>query len=420
MLAFKKVMVATLALGVLAPAFAFAQTTSTTSASLLVGQIQSLQTQINVLQQQQQQAMATLVTTLRQGSTGDQVLILQALLAADPSIYPEGIVSGFFGRLTADAVKRFQKKNGIEQVGLVGPKTLKKLQEFLREHPLAFSVASSTATSTQGRSHEDKRGKSEDRRPCAIIPPGHLVAPGWLKKHKGENNQIVPECQKLPKGIKDLLDDDDDDDNDNDDDDDRNPPVADITVPVISAISVSNVAATVATVGWTTNEGATSQVAYGLTSSYTNTTALNTALVTTHQVVLSGLTASTVYHFRIDSKDASGNLATSSDITFTTSATPDTTAPVISGINVSPVASTTATIAWTTSENATGKVYYGTVSPVNFLTALTMSSAALTTGHSFGLTGLATSTMYFYALESKDASLNTSTTSTQSFVTTAI
>ena len=97
--------------------------------------------------------------------------------------------------------------------------------------------------------------------------------------------------------------------------------------------------------------------------------------------------------------------------------TPDVIAPVISGTSVSSIASTTATVAWTTNENATGKVYYSTVSPVNFLTALTMSSAALTTSHSFGLTGLATSTTYYYVLESKDASVNTATTSTQSFAT---
>lgn len=210
MSALRKIMAIVLALGVFTPAFAFAETASTT-ASAQLAQIQALQAQINLLQQQQQGAIANLVSTFRQGSSGDQVAILQALLAADPSIYPEGTVSGFFGKLTAQAVKRFQKKNGLEQVGNVGPKTLRKLQEFLQEHPLGFNMASSTATSTiRIGSREGKREDwREDRRPCAIIPPGHLIAPGWLKKHEGEDRPIVPPCQNLPKGIKDRLEGDD-------------------------------------------------------------------------------------------------------------------------------------------------------------------------------------------------------------------
>jgi hypothetical protein len=42
-------------------------------------------------------------------------------------------------------------------------------------------------------------------------------------------------------------------------------------------------------------------------------------MVTSHSQSLSGLSAGTVYHYRVKSRDASGNLATSSDFTFTTS-----------------------------------------------------------------------------------------------------
>src|SRR3989344_1357588 len=44
------------------------------------------------------------------GMKGDDVLRLQALLASDKEIYTEGTVSGYFGNLTAQAVKRFQTK----------------------------------------------------------------------------------------------------------------------------------------------------------------------------------------------------------------------------------------------------------------------------------------------------------------------
>jgi len=438
MTALKNVTAAALALSIFAPALAFAQTTSTTSASTLIGQIQSIQTQINTLRNQQQQYLATLQTTLAQGSAGEQVATLQALLAADPELYPEGIVSGFYGRLTADAVKRFQKKNGIEQVGFVGPKTLKKLQEHLKKNPLAFAEAvaattasTSTATSSASTTYPIivKKNKGKDSRFCAIVPPGHLIAPGWLKKHKGEDRQIVPECQNLPKGIKNLLDRDRDHDDDDDDDHGNGwhhgtttPPVADTTAPVISSISTSGISTTTVSINWLTNELATSKVYYSTTTPVnlaTAPTVTNNALVTSRTMNLTGLAASTTYYFVVESRDAANNTATVSTQSFTTAALPaaDTTAPVISSIGMSNVSSTTAMISWMTNESATSKIYYATSTPVNLSTALSVSNVSLLTNHILNLGGLTASTTYYYVLESKDAANNTATTSTQGFVT---
>lgn len=429
MTALKNITATALALSIFAPSLAFAQTTSTTSASVLVGQIQSIQTQINSLKQQQQQYLATLQSTLAQGSAGEQVATLQALLASDPSLYPEGIVSGFYGRLTADAVKRFQKKNGIDQVGFVGPKTLKKLQEFLKKNPLAFDVAvaaaTSTATSTSSSTPSNNgKAKGKDKRPCAIVPPGHLIAPGWLKKHKGEDRQIVPECQKLPKGIKDLIErDHDDEDDDNNDHGTTTPPVADTTAPVISSVNTSGTSTTTASINWLTNELATSKVYFGTTTPVnlaSSTVVSNNSLVSGHTLNLTGLVPSTTYYFVVESKDASLNTSTSSTLSFVTSALPvvDATAPVISSIGLSNISSTTAMISWITNEAATSKLYYATTTPVNLSTALSVSNLSLVTNHIMNLAGLTVSTTYYYVLESKDAAANTATTSTQSFVTT--
>ena len=97
-------------------------------------------------------------------------------------------------------------------------------------------------------------------------------------------------------------------------------PSIDITPPAISAISSSNINSTSATISWTTNEASDTQVEYGITPSYGSSSALDTNLVTSHSQRLSGLTASTLYHYRVKSRDAAGNLANSSDQTFTTSA----------------------------------------------------------------------------------------------------
>jgi len=92
------------------------------------------------------------------------------------------------------------------------------------------------------------------------------------------------------------------------------------TAPVISGVSASGITASGATISWTTDKAADSQVAYGLTASYGSMSGLNPALSTTHTVTLSGLAASTTYHYQVLSRDGQGNLASSGDYTFTTAA----------------------------------------------------------------------------------------------------
>ncbi len=67
---------------------------------------------------------ATFDRQLELGMTGSDVTTLQTFLATDTSIYPRGLVTGYFGALTKDAVSRFQAQNGISAVGRVGPQTL--------------------------------------------------------------------------------------------------------------------------------------------------------------------------------------------------------------------------------------------------------------------------------------------------------
>lgn len=61
---------------------------------------------------------------LEVGMRGTDISAMQTFFAADTTIYPQGIVSGYFGFLTKAAVSNFQSKNGISSVGRVGPATL--------------------------------------------------------------------------------------------------------------------------------------------------------------------------------------------------------------------------------------------------------------------------------------------------------
>jgi peroxiredoxin len=100
------------------------------------------------------------------------------------------------------------------------------------------------------------------------------------------------------------------------------------TPPVVSGINVSNITDLAGTVSWTTDEPATSQVLFGATNAYGSTTTVDQKLATSHSATLSGLTPSTTYHFKVTSKDGSGNLATSQDQTFTTRSSVATSAEV--------------------------------------------------------------------------------------------
>jgi hypothetical protein len=97
--------------------------------------------------------------------------------------------------------------------------------------------------------------------------------------------------------------------------------------PVITSISSGSPTPYSATITWTTDEPATSQVNHGTTTAY-GTASSSAALVTSHSIALTGLTASIPYHFQVESVDGQGNTATSSDQTFTTPA--DTHAPSVS------------------------------------------------------------------------------------------
>ena len=82
-----------------------------------------------------------LTRQLHIGMSGSDVTALQTFLAADPTLYPQGLVTGYYGSLTAAAVSRFQTRNGISAVGRVGPQTLPVLNA---------QMANGTVVSTGG------------------------------------------------------------------------------------------------------------------------------------------------------------------------------------------------------------------------------------------------------------------------------
>ena len=249
----------------------------------LKAQIEALITQIENLREAKGEIKDTgkeikvtlkLLRQLRKGMSGDDVALLQEMLATDPEIYPDALVTGYFGNLTERAVKRFQKAANIEQVGLVGPKTLAKINELLKE-----------GTGASGK-----------------VPPGLLIAPG-IRKKLGFEPQPLP-GQKLPPGIEKKLG------------------KEDTISPVISEISVLDVTTSSAMIAWFTDEEADSNVWYDTITPLviTDTTSAESSsdFVLYREIPLFGLTPNIAYYYIVNSADVLGNATSSGEEVFNT------------------------------------------------------------------------------------------------------
>jgi peptidoglycan hydrolase-like protein with peptidoglycan-binding domain len=140
-------------------AIALALTTLAWVAPINGATVEELQAQINALLQQIAQLQAQLAaqggtTTvtgcftkdLSKGMKDAEVTTLQQVLKTDSSIYPEGLVTGYFGSLTEAAVKKFQAKYGITQTGTVGPVTRAKLNALYCGTAQQTTTVAPTAT----------------------------------------------------------------------------------------------------------------------------------------------------------------------------------------------------------------------------------------------------------------------------------
>lgn len=90
------------------------------------------------------QAHAAYLRQLDIGARGADVTELQTYLAATPAFYPQGLITGYFGSMTASAVARFQTNYGIAPVGRVGPVTIAKLNSLLGGDATTFGPMAPT------------------------------------------------------------------------------------------------------------------------------------------------------------------------------------------------------------------------------------------------------------------------------------
>ncbi len=192
--------------------------------------------------------------------------------------------------------------------------------------------------------------------------------------------------------------------------------VADGSPPTSSGVTASSITPNSATITWTTNENSDSQVEYGFNTSYGSSTALDSSMVINHSVPLSNLAAGALYHYRVKSRDAAGNLSVSGDFTFTTAGGGDVTPPTISTVGSSSITPTSAAISWITDENSDSQVDYGTTTAYGSLVA----AGSMLTSHNVSLVNLAPQTIYHYRVRSRDATGNTALSGDFTFTTPAL
>jgi phosphodiesterase/alkaline phosphatase D-like protein len=243
-------------------------------------------------------------------------------------------------------------------------------------------------------------------RPCAIVPPGHLVAEGWLRVQADGVRPVVPVCQILPPGIQAQV---------------SGTAGVDFNAPVMVQINFGTITSSSARVTWKTNESAMGKVWYSTVSPVvagSASVASENRFTTDHDITLSGLSANTTYYFLVESSDVAGNKSFSTQASFTTTAvTPDVTMPIVTNISASVTSNTSATITWNTNESATTKVWYQANSSAVVGSSLSATADGLSTSHRVSLTGLAPNTTYFYVVESTDAAGNRSVSAQFSFTT---
>jgi hypothetical protein len=194
------------------------------------------------------------------------------------------------------------------------------------------------------------------------------------------------------------------------------------TPPVLAGVSASVVNATSAVIEWTVSTDDTTQVEFGLTTEYGQTSLPNTSPETNRSITLSGLWPNASYHYAVICENARGGRTISQGGVFTTFAAPG---PIISNVSISAVSSSGASIAWTTDIRSSSQVFYSGpdrkyVWNPGYVNSAAIRDSSGAMNHSISITGLLPNTLYHFAVQSTDSNGGTSFSPDNTFVTQAI
>lgn len=333
-------------------------TTLQTRITELKAQLDSLTAQLQTLQAQGENEIVDISGTfkilnqLRLGAKNDDVKKLQELLATDPSVYPSGLITGYYGKMTENAVKKLQKKLCLPEVGSVGPQTLWRVNELLdglsptgkipaglltapgiQKKLCSNTTPDNTTLAISGISKTKISATTVD-----IIWTTNKVADSkvWISTTSSVNTTGTPTAISSTSATSHeiqltglipnttyyfVVSSTDDSTTVKGAEGSFTTLTSDTTAPTISNIDELNITATTAKIEWTTNEVANSKIWYSTTPSINTSadpTMTSSTYVISHKLQLTGLTAGTTYYYVIGSADGTGNLGKSSEGSFVT------------------------------------------------------------------------------------------------------
>jgi len=308
-------------------------------------------------------------------------------------------INGIIGELTELAEDHVADLDDIEAEIQDNGKTKTEINNFRNNLRVKFKL------SFNNNNQKGKQGL--EKVAICHIPPGSpdnahtiIIASAAVQAHLGHGDTLGP-CEGGDQQV-----------------DDNATSTPDITAPIISNIS-SSASINTAEINWDTDEDSDSMVWYSTTTPIVSDSSLlieSTDLVTNHSISLSDLHTNTTYYFIVGSLDSSGNKATSTESSFAT-LTPDTTAPIISNMSYS-VSMNAADVSWDTDKESDSLVWYSTTTPLIVSgDTLFVDSSSLVTTHNISLSGLSTSTTYYFIVSSLDSSGNKATSTESSFTT---
>jgi hypothetical protein len=264
---------------------------------------------------------ATFTRPLVISSHGNDVSALQTMLKSQG--YFSGNVTGYFGSLTALALKQFQTAHGIEALCGVGPKTrsllnslfvtstdkaaliaslwaqVKALQAQIAAL-LAAQAASSTPSLTGGAGAASTAGSPATISNYTPPPSGG-----------GGGGSSTPPANTTPPSVT-------------------------VTSPTVNLAAGT----TQTTLSVTTNENATCAYSTNTSAAFSAMAKFTTTGATSHTTAISNLTNGSSNTYYVKCQDTAGNVSGNASVTFSVALAPDTTPPTTpTGLTASAISS---------------------------------------------------------------------------------
>lgn len=177
----------------------------------------------------------------------------------------------------------------------------------------------------------------------------------------------------------------------------------------LSSINISSASLGEALITWTTNAKTSSLVEYGTTNTYGQKKE-DTSTTTDHSLTINGLTVAQLYHLRVSGKDASGQLYSSGDYTFTPKSPPQ-----IGTVTVKDITEHGATVSFTTDFPTDYTITYTSLNDANESGSKGKPDYAI--NHELTLDNLKPGTTYAMKIKASDEQGNSTEKVAQNFTT---